>query len=171
MINLESLVSAVHTSVNTAAEALRSQNKAFIGEFFETVEAPAKPDSNNLLTTDEGGQRTFYRPKCVTMLYPSETSEGLVTQQVDVPLLTLVPVSTSRINEVKFKTQLEINLDDTGLMQVSFPSKSGGGLFTSDKSTPHLAELEIIINGDMPSEGLQSLIDGYQKALRAQIPG
>ncbi|NGN96144.1 DUF2589 domain-containing protein [Grimontia sp. S25] len=170
MINLDALVSAVHLSVTKANQALQNENQELISRFFDEVpsnnsgrlgsaESPAEPE------------RTAYRPKYVTIEYPTDTPDGLQTLAVDVPLLTLVPVASPRVNEVKFKTNLEVNVNETNALEVSFVGNNSGGLFKADKNPNHMAELEITINADEPPEGLRKLIEGYERALRAQIPG
>ncbi len=106
-------------------------------------------------------------------MYPQETATGLTDVPVTVPLISLVPISAARIQEVRFSTQLEVGMDDNGAMQVAFPSRSGSGLFGGAKSASnsHLATLEIVLNDSTNPEGLQLLVEGYERALRAQIPG
>ncbi|MDD1781669.1 DUF2589 domain-containing protein [Enterovibrio sp. ZSDZ35] len=170
MINLDALVSAVHLSVTQANQALQNENQELISRFFDEV-----PSSNSGMLggteTPDGTERTAYRPKYVTIEYPTDTSDGIKSLAVDVPLLTLVPVASPRVSEVKFKTNLEVNVNESNALEVSFTGNNSSGLFKSGKNPNHMAELEITINADEPPEGLRKLIEGYDRALRAQIPG
>lgn len=171
MINLESLVSVVHTSVHAANQALQDKQTSLFERFFEEVEGPdtrAKVAEGQAQPT-----RAHYRPKTVSMLFPQEGPKGLETVPVDIPLLTLMPMGNARVQKVRFKTQLEVNLNDQNEMQLAFPSAKGRkGLFGSNSHThSYVAELEIELGEDTSPDGLKMLIEGYERALRAQIPG
>ncbi|WP_407334166.1 DUF2589 domain-containing protein [Enterovibrio sp. 27052020O] len=170
MINFNALVSAVHLSVAKANQALQSENQELINRFFDAV----TEDDKGVLTSGEmpdNSGRTSYRPKYVTIEYPTETPSGMETLHIDVPLLTIVPMSSPRISEVKFKANLEVNVNENDTLEVSFAKNNKKGLFKSDEVSNPVAELEITINADEPPEGLKKLIEGYERALRAQIPG
>lgn len=171
MMDLHALVSAVQLSVSAAGQALQEQNNQLLGRFFEPLE-PTE-DTPQTLSLSTVGVATALKPKCVTLMYPQETATGLTDVPVTVPLISLVPISAARIQEVRFSTQLEVGMDDNGAMQVAFPSRSGSGLFGGAKSasSSHLATLEIVLNDSTNPEGLQLLVEGYERALRAQIPG
>lgn len=173
MIDLESLVSAVQTSVHAANQSLQQRNQSVIGDFFDQRQVP--DDRHVDSGESESGEpptRTVYQPKLVTMLYPQETAKGIETTPVEVPLLTLVPITSSRIKELRFKTHLEVSLNDRNEMEIAFPSRDSGGLFKSDKGTKtHIAELEIVLGDDSSPSGLKMMVEGYERALRAQIPG
>ncbi|MDD1794535.1 DUF2589 domain-containing protein [Enterovibrio sp. ZSDZ42] len=170
MINLNSLVSAVHLSVTKANQALQNENQELMNRFFDAV--PSE-DSGRVgdIEGSESNNKNVYRPKYVTIEYPTETSDGIQTISVDVPLLTLVPLASPRVSEVKFKTNLEVNVNEDNGLDVSFSGNNKGGLFKSGENKSPTAELEITINADEPPEGLKKLIEGYERALRAQIPG
>lgn len=171
MINLESLVAVVHTSVHSANQALQDRQQQLFERFFEQVEAP----DTRVKAADGEAQptRAHYRPKTVSMLFPQEGPNGVETVPVDIPILTLVPMGNARVQKVRFKTRLEVNLNDKNEMQLAFPSPKGRrGLFGADNDTPtHVAELEIELGEDTSPDGLKMLIEGYERALRAQIPG
>ncbi|WP_028025342.1 DUF2589 domain-containing protein [Enterovibrio calviensis] len=170
MINLNSLVSAVHLSVTKANQALQNENQELINRFFDAVPSSESGKLGGSEGSDNDGETT-YRPKYVTIEYPTETSEGIHTISVDVPLLTLVPVASPRVSEVKFRTNLEVNVNESNGLDVSFAGNNNGGLFKAGKKENPTAELEITINADEPPEGLKKLVEGYERALRAQIPG
>ncbi|MEZ9524941.1 DUF2589 domain-containing protein [Enterovibrio norvegicus] len=172
MINLDSLVSVVHLSVANANQKLQDQNQELFQRFFDQIpNEESNLQGSGQPNSDQNDNRTLYRPKYVTIEYPFETSDGIKTMGVDVPLLTIVPVTAPRISEVRFKTELEVGVKEDNSLEIAFPSTKKGGLFNADKSSPSLAELEIVIHADDPPEGLKKLIEGYDRALRAQIPG
>lgn len=110
------------------------------------------------------------QPKTVTLQYPEQSSEGSFMRNVEVPLITLIPVSMAQVSEVKFKTELELLIEDNNL-KVSFPSAAASSANSKEeKSTSRSSSIEITITPQQSSEGLRLLIEGYEKALRSQIP-
>ncbi|WP_283132218.1 DUF2589 domain-containing protein [Enterovibrio norvegicus] len=73
--------------------------------------------------------------------YPYETSDGIKTMGVDVPLLTIIPVTSPRISEVRFKTELEVGVKEDNSLEIAFLSTKKSGLFNADKSSPSLAPI------------------------------
>ncbi len=166
MIKLEQLVHAIQSAVVGANEALQNQSAAFLDRFF--VSAPAS------LTDDEadGPVQETLRPRCVTMEYPTETADGIRTLSVSVPLVAMVPIVNSRIEEVIFRSALDVQQDEKGEVTVSFvPQPSKSGLFRRDSTHATSTEIEIRIRGDETPDGLRKIVEGYTRALRAQIPG
>lgn len=113
------------------------------------------------------------RPKTVTLQYPEMTGEGVSMRNVSVPLIALVPITMAQISEVKFKTNLEIIMEDETMRVSPAPSGFGDpeegearGLTTSKSNSV----LEMTIVPSKGSEGLQLLIEGYEKVLRGQLP-
>lgn len=126
------------------------------------------------LDDDTGKQKTKkLKPKTVTIQYPTETAEGFKTHDVHVPLMTLMPMALPQITELRFTTDLEISVDDNDDLKVSFPTKKKENrLFKNgdDDDKKSNATLEIVLNASNMSSGLQKIVEGYEKALRAQIP-
>jgi hypothetical protein len=120
--------------------------------------------SSDILETFKKEKGTL-KPKTVTLQYPKITSKGSEIHDVIVPLISLVPISLTEIANVTFKTDLEVQMigDD---LSISFPSKT-----KANEEDKHLATLEVNIDKATTPEGLKKLIEGYDKALRAQIPG
>lgn len=173
MINLKALVTAIYGSVISANESLQKQNTAFIDQFFEHVD-DGKKNKQATKGNDTSSKKPTLRPKYVTLEYPTETAEGMKTVGVDVPLISVVPISTSRIKELVLRTGLEVEIASDGELMVSFEQpKSNLTKFEiennhNETSSTHL---EIKISGDETPEGLRKLIEGYDRALRSQIPG
>ena len=113
------------------------------------------------------------QPKMTTIQFPHKTANGVVMSDVKVPLVTLVPLSMTQLSEVKFRTELEIQIEDEEL-SVSFPTAKS--VTSSDSkeqpvgSSRPVGSLEITLVPHHGTEGLKRLVEGYEKALRAQIP-
>lgn len=162
MVKFQALMQAVHQSINSATQAVESQGQKHLDKFFDIVEG----------TENDADGRTDYRPKMIDMEFPSRTPKGVETVTVKVPLITLTPISSPRIAEVKFHTELEITTDENGELLVAFPSAKGKGFsLKGEQRSSANTSLEITLKGNEPPEGLQKIIEGYERALRAQIPG
>lgn len=110
------------------------------------------------------------KPKVVTIQYPEQTEHGVVLRDVNVPLITIAPLTMSQVSQLKLKTKLEIQDTEQGL-RISFPfTKTTPSEGTGDGSQSNVAELEITIEPHQGTGGLQKLVEGYEKMLRAQIP-
>lgn len=110
------------------------------------------------------------KPKTVSLQCPEATRDGTRMKNIKVPLIALVPITLSEISEIKFKTRLEIISDDKGL-NVDFSNKSKK---TNDKESLDDSNaqttLEITIRPKETSAGLKCLVQGYEKAIKAQMP-
>ena len=162
MINLDNLIHAIYASVLSAGDALAQKNMEILETYFENAD---EPDTSKL------------KPKTVTIQYPRVTSSGVEVHDVIVPLIALVPISMTKITKVKLKTNLEIYLNDNEL-SVGFLSKQTTDCSKHDDDSNEKSKvdtptgsLEISISPAMAPDGLKKLIEGYEKALRAQIPG
>lgn len=199
MISFQALMHAVQQSIHSAAQAVESAGFKHIDKFFDKVvnedtqekrdkskelsEAinsgnNAKADAllkeiNNLPGDETTGTEddATYRPKMVAMAFPSQGAKGVDSTIVNVPLITLCPISSPRIKDVKFSADLEVTADDSDELHVAFraPQVTGGDNTITKDSTN--TRIEISLVGHEPPEGLQKIIEGYEKALRAQIPG
>ena len=116
------------------------------------------------------------QPKMTTIQFPQKTASGMVVMSdVRVPLVTLVPLSMTQISEVKFRTELEIQVEEEELL-VSFPNPksetaSGRENQLLGSSRPRsVGSLEITLVPHHGTEGLKKIVEGYEKALRAQLP-
>ena len=168
MIKIEDLVHAIQTAVTGANDALQGQADAFLDRFFETVQHAAVEGDESSPPAET------LRPRCVTMEYPTETPDGLKTLSVNVPLIAMVPIVHSRIEEVVFRSVLDVQQQDNGDVTVAFvPPAPKSGFFKRDAAAgaPTTTEIEIRIRGDESPEGLRKIVEGYTRALRAQIPG
>lgn len=107
--------------------------------------------------------------KSVVIEYPRQTAQGVEYTEVHVPLITLVPLSMSQIKEAKLTTEFELQLVDDEVQLNFDPGKSKGKMF-GKKPESTFGRLEITISPHESSEGLKSLVEGYEKTLKAQIP-
>jgi len=199
MIRFQALMHAVQQSIHSAAQAVESAGFKHIDKFFDEVidenskehqekskklsdahEAINSGDvdkANELLTElneapeNSSQDNVIYRPKMVAMAFPSQSDDGVDSTIVNVPLITLCPISSPRIKDVKFTAEMEVTTDDTDELFVAFrpPQVTGGRDGVTKDSTN--TRIEISLVGHEPPEGLQKIIEGYEKALRAQIPG
>ncbi len=175
MINFESLVKAIHKSINDAAKSVEADGVRHIEKFFEDVddegnvkEQDSSLDSKHPVLDFESGRKL--RPKTVSMEFPSRTENGIETLSIDVPLIVLSPISTPKVTQAKFTADLEVTSDKNGNLRVGFPENKRG-LFAGDKESKGNTQIEVTIEASESPEGLQKVIEGYQRALRAQIPG
>ncbi|MEL6697220.1 MAG: DUF2589 domain-containing protein [Bacteroidota bacterium] len=134
----------------------------------------------NTSSSSSGGSRL--RPKTVTLQYPHQTSEGLKLVDVRVPLITLVSLSPTQIEEVKLRIGLELMLDENARNEedkllVKFlppPSTPTGSPPDPPTSPPpketHQSFIELKFGPSDTPEGIRKLVEGYEKILRAQIP-
>ncbi len=198
MIRFQALMHAVHQSIHSAAQAVEQAGIKHIDKFFDKIitegSAEKKELSKELSEAIEGGDKAkanrvlekinaldqtdsaseedaTYRPKMVAMAFPSQNSDGVDSTIVNVPLITLCPISSPRIKDVKFSADLEVTADNNDELFVAFraPQVTGGeNAVIKDTTNTHI---EISLIGHEPPEGLQKIVEGYEKALRAQIPG
>ena len=107
MIKFEALVNAIQDAVVKANDALMDKNVGLLDTYFEK---DTNSEGEDVLT-----------PKVYNLKYPKPTNNGIVMIDVEVPLLTLAPMVTSQIEELKFNTNLEVTLVNDEL-HVGFPS-------------------------------------------------
>jgi hypothetical protein len=175
MITFDSFIRSIHAAILSANDALVDKNLEVLERFFEATEGKEPLSEENVpgADSDQARRPDGLRPKMTTIQYPHKTPSGVVMSDVRVPLITLVPLSMTQISEVKLRTELEIQVKDEGLL-VSFPTPQSG---TSDDqedeslaSSRPVATLEITLTPHYGTEGLRKIVEGYEKALRAQIP-
>ena len=198
MISFESLIKAFHEATLAANDALVQKNANVITEFFDECDGSSRlKEKLQKLGTELNPNETLdleklnlsindlkeyleddnvtldptckLKPKMVTIQYPNQTENGSVIHDVHVPLISLVPVNQTGIEEVNIKTELELALKNDELM-VSFPKRRRNHLLEEDH-TSCISEIDIKLTPTTETEGLRKIIEGYDKILRAQIPG
>ena len=143
MISFKLFVEAIHHAIVSASDSLMDKNEGLLDKYFE------KP------VDGEGKNKGALVPKIVQLEYPALDDTGAVTTTtVQVPLITLVPVTASKI-----EFALEVINDE---LQISFPNKK-----ISENAT--VGKLEIVISPQELTDGLELIIEGYANALKRQI--
>lgn len=135
-------------------------------------------DSLEAAATALDVETSALQPKLVSIDYPMVTREGPTVHTVHVPLITLAPYVATQISKLTFKADLEVQSTNEGKLQVSFPAPAAQAPAPtaeepgddSSRKTAN-ASIEIVIEGAPASDGLRKVIEGYERALRAQIPG
>ena len=177
MISFKKFVRAVHDAILSANETLMDQNLGLLDQYFEQTSAPAqqeagKPDEEPAPNL-QAAPGDKLRAKSVVIEYPQQTSTGVQMVDVQVPLITLVPVTTTQIEKVTLKAEFQLSIINDEL-QLLFPKerppkkKSFLGLGPSHEGT--FGEIEITISPSESPAGLNELVEGYEKALKSQIP-
>jgi len=156
MIQFEAFIDAIQDAVVKANDALLDSNIGLMETFFNKT---------------KDGDKEKLVPVTVTMDYPHVTSKGVEMVSIEVPLITMAPIQSSQIEELKFSTELEIMLVDDKL-QVGFGKQDGKrklfeGPNNKETST---AKIEMTLKPTDAPEGFKQLVEGYEKALRAQLP-
>ncbi|HHH30714.1 MAG TPA: DUF2589 domain-containing protein [Polyangiaceae bacterium] len=120
------------------------------------------------------------QPKMVAIDYPMLTKDGPEVHTVYVPLLTLSPHVSTTISKLTFRAELDASVDEEGRVKVSFarsgapptdPSREGSDVGSGREPGGSPVSLEIVVKSAPASDGLKKIIEGYERALRAQIPG
>ncbi len=171
MISFDAFVKAIHDAILGANDALMDRNVELLDRFFEEVEHEEHEESASE-AEDSGGPHVSHIPKSVCLIYPHQTSTGIEEVAIHVPLITLVPLSMSQIEKVKLTADFEIHMNDDKL-ELYFPS--GGStpkrsIFSRKARKTTTGKLEITLSPHPVAEGIQIVVEGYERALRAQIP-
>ncbi|PHS08209.1 MAG: hypothetical protein COA78_12975 [Blastopirellula sp.] len=174
LLKLESKIEELEAIVETMKEGPdRDKIKQRIDQLNEERERYINSGSGNGNSGTPPGVGPPMRPKMVAITYPKETIDGPASHIVLVPLIALTPMSMATLSKLTFRTDLDIHQSEDGELKISFPEgkikmAEGNSENTYRTST---ATLEITLDGTPPSQGMKKLIEGYERALRAQIPG
>ena len=145
MISLKAFIDSVHDSVVAANDTLTDSSFGILAKFFEKGD----PDDGVL------------RPRTRKVNYPQITDSEVTDIEVEVPIITLAPITCPTIDSVDFYTKFEIDFVDKEL-QLIFSQ--------NEKDNNRSGNIHIKISPqDMP-EGLKTIIDGYERVLKIQIP-
>lgn len=150
MISFKLFVEAIHHAIVSASDSLMDKNEGLLDKYFE------KP------VDGEGKNKGALVPKIVQLEYPALDDTGAVTTTtVQVPLITLVPVTASKIEKATVTAEFALEVINDEL-QISFPNKK-----ISENAT--VGNLEIVISPQELTDGLELIIEGYANALKRQI--
>lgn len=160
MISLKSFVEAIHEAIISASNSLMDKNEGLLQKYFEQSpnSDPQKPGKGTLV------------PKSVILDYPTLTADGkVISTQIQVPLITLVPLGMSQIEKATLTAEFELNLVEDNL-QLTFPGKRSEGIFRKGADSPKMnGKLEIVISPQESSEGLKLIVEAYEAMLKRQI--
>ncbi len=182
MIALDDFVAAIQAAVVQAGDQVRKRNIEIFAEFFEHPEDLAGWLSNdNTGIAQESGDGAEppadetprpLVPKTVAMEFPRETKDGPVSHTVHVPLIALVPHQGLLISELRARFTMEVMIDEEKgpLIKVS-PKRQQSKDTETDELHEDIVTVEILITDEGPPKGLAEVVFGYERALRAEIPG
>lgn len=162
MISFKAFINAIHGAIMNASDSLMAKNEGLLDQYFEK--------STN---GEEAKEQEVLRPKMVILEYKTFTEpdqlkrQEVVTEQVQVPLITLVPLQMSQIEKAVLKADFEISVENEEV-QLHFPNKKSGGVFKKKPETT-FGQLEITMSPVESSEGLKLIVEGYESMLRRQI--
>jgi hypothetical protein len=88
------------------------------------------------------------------------------TTEVQVPLLTLVPMSMSHIERATLKANFDIEVVNDNI-ELNFTNREKP---QGKRSRVTRGQLEITIAPTETADGLAQLIEGYERVLKSQIP-
>jgi hypothetical protein len=152
MISFKSFVYAIQDAIVHASEVLMDKNTDMIDKYFVA-------DS-----TTEGKEVMI--PRTVTLRYPHLTGDPV---NVSVPLITLAPLSMSKLEKATLTSNFEMEVvGDELQLHFSGKDQSGSGLFSKKHKTAW-GKIEITFSPQETSEGLKILVEGYEAILKKQI--
>lgn len=169
MRELRHLIEEIQNAVVRASDAVIEKNLEVITKYFEPV-APG-PDGGGEGEPFLGN----FTPKLVAFEYPvmkPRHTPGPDTHRVFVPLVSLAPPASYYIDEVKLKLEIELHVDHEGTERFVFvaPRPRSGADTTEEGGQDTRSCLEIIIRRGERPMAVTQLIEGYDRAVRAEIP-
>jgi hypothetical protein len=138
-------------------------------------------DSLQAATSALNSGSTALQPKMVAIDFPTVTKDGPTVHTVHVPLITLAPFAGVQISKLTFRGDLDVQEGTDGKLRVAFaptgqtaPAPSAAnGTNGVDNPAPRRSNtsIEIVVENAPIPDGFRKVIEGYERALRAQIPG
>ena len=147
-MKLNELLTELRKAVNEASNVLQEKNMEILSKYFVQKKISES--------------ETACMPKTIRMDYPVATDDGkVVIKRVDVPLISLIPVTNSKVEKATFSIDFQMD-DEDGDVKVSFPKKRFG-------EVQHMSHLELTITPDEVPEGIVSIISKYNSMIQNQI--
>lgn len=167
MISFKSFVNAIQDAIVHASDVLVDKNLSLIDKYF--IQAP-KTETDATNPDAQPAPASALIPKTVTLQYPHLNSNGhMETLNVAVPLITLAPLSMSKLEKATLSAHFEMEVvDDSLQLHFGHKNQSNGGMF-SKKPKTSWGKIDITFSPQEPSDGFQLLIDGYEAILKKQI--
>jgi hypothetical protein len=154
--------------VNKMLDAKGRTNASVLQNAMKAFKAAKESLEGGGLSDEKSITPKSLKPVTITVQFPENTASGVVMRDVAIPLITLVPIRMPSIEEVRFKSNFNFQLVDDDI-QIEFGANKGHQLDAFDANTD--GSMEIVLRPAESTDGLRKLIEGYEKALRAQIPG
>ncbi len=162
MISLKSFVSAIHDAIGQASDSLMERNAGLLNQYFEEAEPAPGARAE---TVAVAGRKLV--AKTVTLEYPTVQPDLTVRlDEVKVPLITLVPLTTTRIEKAVLTTEFEMEVVDE---EVRLNFRKPGGLGSLGRSNPTFGRLEVTFSPQEPTEGLTLVVEAFESTLKAQL--
>ena len=154
MVSFRLFIDALHRAISDAASSLMNSNDDVLNKFFVQKSSISK----------DGTEDQVLIPKTVKMEYPVLNNDGNIEKgEVQVPLITLIPVCATKIEKATLTSEFGLSVDDHEV-QINFVDSK---LHQQDVA---YGKLEVIIAPDDVPKGVELLINGYNNILKRQIP-
>jgi len=189
MFDFSELIAAIRLGCDAGARAVSEKNHELIERYFdkisddlhaENADAGGEDGDGSAGVGDSAGSGVpSYRPKLVALAFPRETAQGPKEHHVYVPLISLIPLSELTISELEVHLNLDV-VEKDNVLKVGFaqvrpasekPRKKSKDDAPDSGGTHFNAKIKISFAETGSPQGLTSIIEGYNKALRAQVPG
>lgn len=176
MIKFSNLVAAIQNSAEQAAFAVSQENLKTLLTYFNTESEVGTPLPSKGKTNDDEKILTpsdfeHLVPKAIKLKFPNVAADGSAEEHdVYVPLISLSPINNMHLEAMEIEMDMEI-LERDGDILVGFPHQKksflGQGKTTVSDTN---AKVKIKIAPGGKTTGANTIIEGYDKVLRAQIP-
>jgi len=177
MISFKQFVNAIQDAIISARDAIMDKNVSMLDKYFtesgkvsesgKVPESAKAPESGKPPSPDAAAKTTMI-PKSVLLEYPHLTSDGAVQNlEIAVPLITLVPLSTTQLDKAVLSANFEMEVID-GELQLHFSDSSTTGLFNKKPKTAW-GKIELTFSPQETSEGFKLLVAGYEEILKRQL--
>lgn len=163
---LSGLIAGIKRSVIDAHRHVSNQHMDELENFFKPA---AGQDPDLVFPNGEWEAQT------VTMVVPREVSRnGVITMEninVNVPLITLLPLKSLLLERIEIITTLDLSLSGLSEEVISGEQEIPPDVLVSFSNTgPNAAEIKIVIQAAELPAGYTRLVGAYEKLLNAQLP-
>lgn len=169
MISFKSFIKAIHSAIVDSGDQLMGKNLEIFHKYFENKE-------EEVIESDgTRKKKSTLVPRTVTLTYPqtnevpgnaNEKGYSLKMAPVEVPLVTLVPMTLCNIEKATFTAEFEMEIVKDAL-QINFVKPRSE--FISKSPARNIGKLEITLTPHDTAEGLKALIESYENFLKRQI--
>ncbi|MEL7690675.1 DUF2589 domain-containing protein [Citromicrobium bathyomarinum] len=183
MIRFTDLVNGIQSAITGAVRGVEGQQLEALFDFFHTGSEEQERESGTRYENQEpryenvgvarngGGDTRFLSPKLVEMRFARETADGPQSHSVFVPLISLVPMNELQIESLELEMDVElVNHEDE--MLVNFPQSRRNFLNRENaaQATKANAKIKLHVTAGPRPPGVDIVMQGYERALKAQIP-